>query len=70
MEEERARQEAANKGSSSAEGGTAPMVVDTAENAPVAGGPVEDDMLARALAMSMGQGGVRNRHHHIRRFSL
>ncbi|KND01682.1 proteasome regulatory particle base subunit RPN10 [Spizellomyces punctatus DAOM BR117] len=58
MEEERARQEAANRGGAEGAAGGDAMVVDSAFSAPTtaAGGSTEEeDMLQQALAMSMGQ---------------
>ncbi|KAJ3272833.1 hypothetical protein HK104_004385 [Borealophlyctis nickersoniae] len=57
MEEEKARQEAMSKGAESGGGGeSSSMAVDSGPAAVQAGGE-EDDMLAQALAMSMGQEG-------------
>ncbi len=54
MEEEKARQEAANKGSSESGSSSSAMVTDAPKSASAMEGD-EDAMLAKALAMSMGK---------------
>ncbi|KAJ3025919.1 UNVERIFIED_CONTAM: hypothetical protein HDU68_006504 [Siphonaria sp. JEL0065] len=60
MEEERARQEGLNGASGSSSGGAGgdAMAVDSAPAQAVSGGTTEEEMLAQALALSMGGAGA------------